>query len=524
MEETKYSGSEKWLALAVVVIGTFMSVLNTSIVNIAVPKMMSVFGVSLDSIKWVLTGYTIALGTVIPLTAYLMENLGNKRIYVFALSVFTLGSLLCGFAWSNTSMIIFRVIQAIGGGMIMPVGMALIYQVFPLEERGMALGFWGIAAMAAPALGPTLGGYIIEKMGWRLIFSINVPIGIVGIILSMIILNTTPIKKFKPFDYLGCIYCTIGIVSILYILGVGSSINWNEIKYPILLTIGLVNLLLFVLNELKHPYPLLDLRILKNYNFTMSTIIISILMMALIGISYVIPLFLQNVRGYTAMQTGIIMFPAAIITGLTMPISGYFGDKIPAKLIVIPGLLVLFISSYKLGFINMDVTTGFISLMLIFRGVGLGCSMMVVNNIGMNAVEQSEISNASSLQNTIRQIASSLSITIITTMLQSKSNFIYARYTEQINMLNGAALGTIRQYQGIYMKMGQSAAEAKSSAVYAIASALYKQAYIKAIQYTILSTTIAVLVAVVLALFMKTKPIVKDNKDVNLEVANATIE
>lgn len=153
-----------------------MSVLDSSIVNIALPKMMAVFGVSADDSKWILTAYTLTLGAIIPLTGYLQDIFGPKRIYMFALAMFTLGSLLCGFAWNNTSMIVFRVLQALGGGMIMPVGMSIVYTLFPRNKIGLALGFWGIAAMAAPAIGPTLGGYIIEKMDWRLIFNVNVPI------------------------------------------------------------------------------------------------------------------------------------------------------------------------------------------------------------------------------------------------------------------------------------------------------------------------------------------------------------
>ena len=207
--------------------------------------------------------YTLALGAIIPLTGYLQDTFGAKKIYMFALAMFTLGSLLCGFAWSGSTMIAFRVIQALGGGMIMPVGMSIIYQVFPRKKIGLALGFWGIAAMAAPAIGPTLGGYIIEKMDWRLIFNVNVPIGIIGVILAGIILKGTERKPFKSFDIIGFLSSTVGIVSILYVLGEGSSIDWTKIENPILMTLGCLSLLLFVVNELTHPNPLLDLRFLN---------------------------------------------------------------------------------------------------------------------------------------------------------------------------------------------------------------------------------------------------------------------
>jgi len=173
MMPEKVEVSSKWLSLSVIVIGTFMSALDSSIVNIPISKKMAVFGASLDDAKWILTAYTLTLGAIVPLTGYLGDLFGTKRLFLFSLATFTLGSFLCGLSWSNTSMIVFRIIQAVGGGMIMPVGMTIVMQLFPSSERGTALGFWGIAAMAAPAIGPTLGGYIIGNLNWRLIFYIN---------------------------------------------------------------------------------------------------------------------------------------------------------------------------------------------------------------------------------------------------------------------------------------------------------------------------------------------------------------
>lgn len=189
MKDNSNEQANPWLAMIVIIVGTFMSVLSSSIINVALTKMMSVFGVGLDDVKWVMTAYTLALGAIIPLTGYLQDIFGAKKVYIVALAIFTMGSALCGFAWSNSSMIVFRVFQAIGGGMMHPVGMSIIYSVFPRKKIGLALGVYGIAAMAAPAIGPTLGGLIIEKMDWRLIFTVNIPIGIIGVLLGMIILK-----------------------------------------------------------------------------------------------------------------------------------------------------------------------------------------------------------------------------------------------------------------------------------------------------------------------------------------------
>ncbi len=242
METRKKGGVYKWLALMVVVFGTFMAILDTSIVNIAIPKMMAVFGVSTEEIKWVLTAYMLTMGTVIPLTGYLGDRFGTKKVYIWALAAFTAGSALCGFAWSCTAMIMARIIQAVGGGMIMPVSMSIIYQVVPPEERGTALGVWGIASMAAPAIGPTLSGYIVEHLDWRLIFTINIPVGVLGVILTVLLLEEFPKRPSTGFDLMGFITVACGLGSILYVLGEGTAIDWGDFKNIFLIRINFIQL------------------------------------------------------------------------------------------------------------------------------------------------------------------------------------------------------------------------------------------------------------------------------------------
>ncbi|NMF04168.1 DHA2 family efflux MFS transporter permease subunit [Clostridium beijerinckii] len=514
-ENNNESLASSWLALAVVIIGTFMSILDSSIVNIALPKMMAVFGVSLDDIKWVLTAYTLALGAIIPLTGYLQEILGAKRIYVFALAMFTVGSMLCGLSWSNTSMIAFRVLQAIGGGMIMPVGMSIIYQIFPREKIGLALGFWGIAAMAAPAIGPTLGGYIIEKMDWRLIFNVNVPVGIVGVILALILLKGTERKPFKSFDIIGFLSSTVGLVSILYVLGEGSSIDWSKLENPILMTLGCLSLVLFIVNELTHPDPLLDLRVFKLFDFTISQIITSVLTLAMMGGVYVLPLFLQNIRGYTPMEAGLIMLPGALVMGVMMPLSGNLLNKVGVKALVIPGLLILAGASYELATaINMNSSKDYIILVNCIRSIGIGLSMMPISTTGMNVVPAHLISRASALSNTLRQVAGSVSVTLMSTLIQGRNDYNYAKLSEQINVYNPASNSTISTLTKAFMGMGMDINTARASAVSYIVKIIQGQAYVDAMSYSVVVTVVIVFVTIFLALFMggKKEP-KKENKE-----------
>ncbi|ODA40642.1 DHA2 family efflux MFS transporter permease subunit [Desulfosporosinus sp. BG] len=521
MQEQKDNGFYKWMALFVVIIGTFMSILDSSIVNIAIPKLMAVFGVSLDSVQWILTAYTLALAAIIPLTVYLGEILGTKKLYIIALAMFTMGSLVCGFAWSNSSMIVFRVIQALGGGMIMPVGMSIILEVIPPHERGMAFGFYGIAAMAAPAIGPTLGGFIIEKLDWRMLFLVNVPIGIVGVIMAAIILQPSKTKPMKGFDFIGFASSVIGLVSILYVLGEGSAIDWGNVKNPLLMILGCGSLLIFVVNELTHPAPLLDLRTLKIYDFGMSQVASCVTTFALMGGAYVVPIFLQSMRGYTAMETGLIMLPAALATGVMMPISGALFDKVGVKPVVIPGLIILAISSYYLSFINMNTSKETIIFLLSVRGIALGLAMMPVSTAGMNAVPREKNANASALNNTIRQITSALSITVMTTMINSRLHDNYAKLSGQITSFNPQAANFIKQIQALFTINHYSSAEAQAAATSTLYGMVYKQAYLDAMDYATALSVIAVIVAIMFVLFMSGKKKLASKDDQNEEAGHA---
>lgn len=496
--------SYRWFALAAVVMGTFMAILDTSIVNIGIPKMMSVFNVSLDDVEWVLTAYTLTLGAIVPLTGFLGEKFGNKKLYIFALISFTLGSLLCGLSWSNSSMIAFRILQALGGGMIMPVSMTIIFQMFDPKERGLALGFWGIATMAAPAIGPTLGGFIIEKLDWRLIFYVNVPIGVMAVILSTILLEEFPHKSTQKLDFIGFIFSTVGIVSVLYVLS-ENPIDWGDIKNPVLITIGIFNLILFVINELTVSEPILNLKVLKKLDFSFSLIALTLINMALMGGVYAIPLFLQRLKGYTAMQTGILMFPSAIATGLMMPISGKIVDKINPKIIILPGLILLGLSSYKLGKIDLNTSRDMINLLLILRGAGLGLTMMPLTTLGMNVLPKDLTTQGSTLQNTFKQIAGSISITMMTLSLTSKMDINYYRLSEQVTTFNGPAAIFLNNLQDKLTQNGISQAQSQVQSKSILVGLLKQQASADAFDYILMMCAIFVLIALISTLLIKIK-------------------
>lgn len=468
--------NNKWLALSVIILGTFMTMLDTSIVNIAIPKLMEIFDVDLSNVKWVLSAYSLALAAVIPLTGFLIDTFGTKRVFIFTLSMFTLGSMLCGLSWSNSSLVMFRIIQAIGGGMIMPVAVTIIFTVFPHEERGAAMGYWGIVGMFGPALGPTIGGYIIANMDWGMMFLVNVPLGILGITIASYSLENSPTKPFQRFDIVGFISSVIGIVSLLYVLSEGASIDWDNTQNWILLSVGIISAVVFIVNELTVKEPLLDLRVFKIYNYTVSQIVQTLHGLAFMGGVLILPLYLQQVRGFSALDTGFLLFPSAIAAGVTSAISGRLLVKVGLRKLTVPGLFIVAVTTYQLSLLDMNTSVQTILLLSTLRGLGMGFCMQPVGTAGIYAVPSHLVGRASALQNTIKQINQALCITVLTTLIQSHRLQFADRITEQ-------ASGILQQ-----------------------------QDYNEALNYAMMLTLITILLSIIAVMFMKDQKIIKAQK------------
>ncbi|MDF2873851.1 MAG: emrB 1 [Sporomusa sp.] len=444
----------KWWALGVVIIGGFMSILDTSIVNIAIPKMMAVFSVNTEKAQWILTAYMLTMGVIQPATGYFCDVIGTKRMYLWSLAIFTIGSLLCGIAWSNDTMILFRVIQAIGGGLIVPVTMSIVYQIFTPAERNMAMGIWGISAMVAPAVGPTLSGYLVEFWDWRWIFTINIPVGIIGYILAVLILKETPLATGRRFDYGGFVTSALALFCLLLALSEGVEDGWTSGYIVSLFYVSFASFVLFVMIELNHSEPLLDLSLFKDWNFTISTIVSFIGTIGLYGGIFMVPLFMENMRGNSAMQTGMLIFPSAVAAGLMMPVAAKLADKFGAKPVVVTGLALLALGSLPLKTLDLDTADHTIMLLMMVRGAGLGLFIMPVTVLGMNTVPMAKISRASSLNNAVRQISGSMGIAILTTVLQNRQIFHLNQIAEGFTASSKAAANMLAYGERLYAQAG----------------------------------------------------------------------
>ena len=405
---------EKWLVVIAVLLGTFTIILNNSMLNPAVPHLMKVFDADAVSTGWVITIFMVTMGVTMPLTGYLGDKYGKKKLYLVGLLIFITGSMLGSFSWDLNSLIFSRGIQGIAGGLMMPLSMALIFEAFPKHERGLATGIWGIAAMMAPTIGPTVGGFIIETGSWQWLFLFNVPTGLIGLLIGAMYLKNTNKLNGITFDKWGFFTVTAGVGAMLFALGRISALE--HFAEPInigLIVFGLISLFIFVKIENKIEQPLLDLSIFKNKAYTYSVWVSISTSLALFGGIFLIPLLIQHVYGLGAIITGLIFLPAALFTGIFMTIGGRLLDRKGPLLVVTSGLVITAIGTLALGFTSMETSLVVIFVLMAIRGMGQGFSTMPATTAGMNAIPDQFVSRGAAMNNVLRQMSSALGIVFI---------------------------------------------------------------------------------------------------------------
>jgi EmrB/QacA subfamily drug resistance transporter len=413
--------TRSWLVpLGVVVVGMFMAVLDTSIVNVAVPRIQTQFGASNDDVQWIVTAYTLSMGVVVPVSGWLGDRFGLRRIYNVALCLFVAGSVLCGIAWNLNSLIAFRILQAVGGGLLPAISMAMVYRIAPRERIGMAMGLYGLGIVFAPALGPTLGGYLVEYVDWRLIFYINVPIGILGLVAAILVLpRFSPGAGFR-LDAAGFAFVSSSLFALLLALSEGSNWGWSSYRVLGLLAFGGLTMAIFVVIELSIEEPMLDLRIFRYWAFTNSTLLIGILMAGLMAGFFYVPLFIQEGQGLGAFSTGLILLPSALVTAVLMPISGRLYDLVGARWPAAIGLLITAYGTYLMHDLTLDTSRSQVVLWMCIRSGGMGLAMMPIMTGAMAVVPNTKVGRASSVSNIVQRSSAALGLAVLTSVLTSQ--------------------------------------------------------------------------------------------------------
>jgi EmrB/QacA subfamily drug resistance transporter len=406
-------------------IGTFMAALDSSIVNISIPAMMISFNAPVHDVEWVITSYLIGFAVFMPLTSWAKQITGQKKLYILSLFIFTLGSLFCGISHTLDFLIFSRVLQAFGGGALTPSAMAMVSKVFKPEERGRALGLWGLGVVMGPAIGPTLGGILTQNFGWRSIFLVNVPIGIIGIYLSFIIIKELH-EKLKPtaLDWVGFISLTSFLI--LFLFGVSQLADSSGVTstWAMELTaFSFIFLIFFIFFELKKENPLFELSLFKIIPYAMSVLITAARSGALYGGLFLLPILLQNILSYSETLSGLFMLPGSLVLAVMMPFSGKWADKHGPRGISALGLFIVAASMYMLGNIDLKSSQEFVLAAITIRGVGLGFLVTPIATAAVNSVPYNRITMSSTMLNLTQQVGGAVGVAAIATVYQMRYHF-----------------------------------------------------------------------------------------------------
>ena len=411
---------QKYKILISVIFGIFMVILDTTVVNVAFQTLRAEFGASLNDSQWIISIYILALGISTPLSAFLADRYGMKRIYLVGLSIFIIGSFLSGISPTLGFMIGARALQGVGGGIALPLGSAILLRSFPPKEQGAALGIFGIASLVAPALGPILGGFLVDQNLWRFIFFINPPIGILGIILGSFFLPDFLGDHWPALDWMGLITEVIGFGSVLYAASVAANFGWSAPGVLTWFVIGALGLTAFAIIELfVAKQPLLDLRLFKKPIFLRASLLGYVSVIALFGAEFLLQIYLQFLRGKTAFETGLILLPMAISGGIATILAGRLYDRIGPRPLVAIGFGILILNTWQLSQIRADTTMSWIMFLLALRGLAFGATIQTTFVTALSAVPLPEIANGSSLTNATRQVVQAIGVAILATVLAS---------------------------------------------------------------------------------------------------------
>ncbi|HEX9038248.1 MAG TPA: DHA2 family efflux MFS transporter permease subunit [Ktedonobacterales bacterium] len=410
----------KWRVLISVIFGLFMVILDTTVVNVAFPTLRAEYGASIADSQWIISIYVMALGVSTPLSAFLAERFGIKATYVTGLALFVIGSAACGVSPSLGVLIAARALQGVGGGLALPLGTTLLFSAFTAAEQGLAFGVFGIALVVAPALGPILGGALVDHGDWRWIFFINIPIGVLGFTLASLWLREKRADRPPRFDLLGFITSTVGFGSVLYAASVASSDGWTAQHVVIAFAVGGVSLLAFALIELfVAREPMLNLRLFSIPVFTLATVVGWVSVLALFGAEFLLPLYLQTLRGKSAFETGLILLPLAVASGIVAPFSGKLYDLVGPRIISVVGFGLLAVNTWQFAQLRGDTSISLILLLLALRGVALGLTVQTTLVVALSRVPTQEVARASSLSNSTRQVVQSIGVAVLATVLVS---------------------------------------------------------------------------------------------------------
>ena len=431
-----------WIIALAVTLATFMEVLDTSIANVALPHIAGSLSAGQDESTWVLTSYLVSNAIVLPLSGWLSSIVGRKRFYMSCVALFTVSSFLCGFAPNLAMLIVFRILQGIGGGGLQPSEQAILADTFPPAKRGMAFAVYGVAVVMAPAIGPTLGGWITDNFSWRWIFFVNIPVGIVSLLLTSRLIQDPPYFRRRKLsetqiDYIGLGFVALGLGTLQVILDKGQREDWFESQFIVWLTvISAASLIFVVFYEWRHKDPIIDLHLFRERTFAAANFLMFMLGFALLGSTLLLPLFMQTMLGYTAERSGMALSPGGFSIMLMMPLVGFLLSRYSPRWLMIFGLTMLSLSLFHMTTFDLGVDFRTVMLARVFQSVGLAFLFVPINTAAYAFLPREKNNAASGLMNLARNVGGSVGISFVTTMLARRAQVHQVRLTENLSAAN----------------------------------------------------------------------------------------
>ncbi|OYD06854.1 MFS transporter [Paludifilum halophilum] len=484
--------------------GMFLAILNQTLLNVAIPRLINDFGVTANTAQWLMTGYMLVNGVLIPISAYLMETFGTRKLFTVSLLFFTVGSFLCGIAPNFPVMLTGRLIQSVGAGVLMPLVMNVILFVFPPELRGRGMGILGIGMMFAPAVGPTLSGWVIEQFSWRILFHGMVVLGVISIILAALLMKNVGTRRKIPLDLYGIITSVIGFGGILYGFSEAGNNGWDSATVVSSLVIGAFSLVLFVIRQLSVEEPLLDFRVFKYDMFTLSVIINAIITMALYAGMFLLPIYLQNLRGFTPLESGLLMLPGAVVMGLMSPVSGALFDRFGPRPLAIVGLTVTAVTTFQFTHITLETGYSHVILLYTVRAFGMSLLMMPIMTAGLNQLPEQSNSHGNAMTNTMRQVSGSVGTALLTTIYTTQMNAHAGKLSEQMTLFDAGFSQTyLSRLQQFAETVGLPADSSREALNMLLTGEAQKQAAVMGINDAFLWATGFTILGLILSFFLR---------------------
>ncbi|HCW8670238.1 TPA: DHA2 family efflux MFS transporter permease subunit [Staphylococcus aureus] len=488
-------GVSRGKILAALLFGMFIAILNQTLLNVALPKINTEFNISASTGQWLMTGFMLVNGILIPITAYLFNKYSYRKLFLVALVLFTIGSLICAISMNFPIMMVGRVLQAIGAGVLMPLGSIVIITIYPPEKRGAAMGTMGIAMILAPAIGPTLSGYIVQNYHWNVMFYGMFIIGIIAILIGFVWFKLYQYTTNPKADIPGIIFSTIGFGALLYGFSEAGNKGWGSVEIETMFAIGIIFIILFVIRELRMKSPMLNLEVLKFPTFTLTTIINMVVMLSLYGGMILLPIYLQNLRGFSALDSGLLLLPGSLIMGLLGPFAGKLLDTIGLKPLAIFGIAVMTYATWELTKLNMDTPYMTIMGIYVLRSFCMAFIMMPMVTAAINALPGRLASHGNAFLNTMRQLAGSIGTAILVTVMTTQTTQHLSAFGEELDKTNPVVQDHMHELASQY--------GGQEGAMKVLLQFVNKLATVEGINDAFIVATIFSIIALILCLFLQ---------------------